>query len=117
MEDNNIKQDYIEIIRKIEFEKDFEEPLVKFIETFEGGNESEFHLFMVNLLVLLANYKRDKIKADGYDKIVGTKAEYKRRLEEIKAEYDLFNQTQGLNIPVPANMESLEEGEEPVEES
>jgi hypothetical protein len=94
-----VKKDYINIIKKFKVEEDFLNQLVEFIETYDGTNYAEFHILLVHLMNLLAKHKKMKIKAEAYDKIVETKIKYMNRLEQIKDEYEIFQETGGHSIP------------------
>jgi hypothetical protein len=81
------KDNFIEIIQKIKVADDFKNPIIKFIETYDGHNEYEFLAFCYTVVTILNKLNVLTAKADGYDDLKEIEDNYKNVLEELREDY------------------------------
>ncbi len=85
-----LKEKYIEIIRSMDLEESLESVVVNFVEECGQENNQYFDLFMINLLPVLREHKRLKIKAEGYDKVLEINKDFERSIENLKKEHSIM---------------------------
>jgi len=97
-----MKEKCLKILKKYEKEMLISKPLQLFIETYDGSNKETLNLFLVSLIPFLNEYTKNKIKAEGYDKLREIELRYQAKIGLLRNEYKEFVESKGTNIPIPA---------------
>lgn len=85
------KNNYIKIIRDINFQQDLSDIFIDFVNSYDGTNIEEFKMLMFGLITLMMSDLELQDKAEGFDALVYENEDFKKRLEGIKRDYDKIN--------------------------
>jgi len=85
---SEIKENYINLINKVNADQNLKNLLTEFIQTYNGTNEKEFHNAMLGIIKELIQNQELKIKAGGYDRLKIIQDNNEEYIEEIKDKLD-----------------------------
>lgn len=89
--DTDKKKSYIDLLQKIEIDPDIKNPLLNFIESYDGTNHEDLTVLILTNVFLLSKYAQLELKALAYDAMAENNKDYKEQLAALKAEYERFN--------------------------
>lgn len=85
------KENYIKLIDSLEYDKEYSDILKDFVNTYDGSNIKQLRTVMLGLIILMMSYQEIKIKADGFDALEYDNEEYKKKVSDIKRDFDNLN--------------------------
>lgn len=88
MQTLEVKNAFRNLLSDMDLPKDFEEAIKDMIDGYENKDSGDFFGGISYLMLLLSDYRKTRIKAKGYDKIVAIDNNYKKNLAGIKEEYE-----------------------------
>lgn len=88
--DKTLKANYIALIQKIDIDQAIKDPLIDFIDTYDGTNIDDFKVFVMTTVLLLSKYSEIEVKAEAYDALADNNADYHDQLDALKSEYEDF---------------------------
>lgn len=92
MIDPEIKNNYKNLIKKIEIDHPLAEVLEQFVDKYDGSDEDLFNLVSFTMLNTLMELKDLTIAAEGFEAIQGEMDESQNRIDELKDELKLFDE-------------------------
>ncbi|MFC1722353.1 hypothetical protein ACFL0C_01750 [Patescibacteria group bacterium] len=110
--DQETKKNYIEMIEKLNSKLSLSENLKEFVNTYDGTNEEETHLMVASAVGALIKYEQAKIKADGYDEVVGANKDFNEWFDGVKNEYKMLEQGIMPTAPPSGTNEEMDMNEE-----
>ena len=87
MDKQEIKKEYIKLIKNIEGDSVFEEGVIKFIESYDGTNWEDFEILVLSVIGILRKYGDLEIVAGGYEELLSINEDFNKQLNVIKGEY------------------------------
>lgn len=109
------KNKLIKIIEEIKIEDSYKEPIINFINSYDGNDSEKFHNFNNHIIDLLCLIRKLKVKAEAYDALENLNDEYESSMENIKEEYEELKQ--GYLSPGPAVPTGLINSDNPDQQS
>ena len=76
MQYTDYKEKYIKLISQITCGDEMKKVMREFVETYPGGNEKEFHTFVLTILLYLNSQSTQDLKAKTFDKILDSEDNY-----------------------------------------
>lgn len=101
---NETKEKIINLMDKLNYDKEFVETIKNFITSYDGTNEQEFSALMYQLVIYVMYVQEIEQKAKGYDSLNEANEDFTIAANRIKNDFERI--TAGKDLPVPSQPSS-----------
>lgn len=82
------KKEFLNTVKDIDIADNIKNPIIAFIETYDGTNEIEFISLVYHIVFLLSAIRELAVKADAYDALEKNYSDFSGSLDSMKDRYE-----------------------------